>query len=166
MTRRIFILFTFITTLLGFKPREDTWEERWARHRVRPRDDYRWFYRATVPGYAEEEDDYHIFLKLHAMGKISDDCLAKLGGECLRRMHVMEEEAWQRAWDFHNRQISRTFLSSEYKYVENLGGKCWKYTLTVEDGESVVLYRFEQIPEDEARKLLFGELQKVKALRA
>jgi len=98
MKRRIFILFASLTTLVGFKPkREDTWHERWARRRGQTKDDYRRFYRATIPTYADIDDRYQALLNLHEAGKISEDTLAVKGGECVRELYNMEEHARSRA---------------------------------------------------------------------
>ncbi len=93
MRRRIFILFASLTALLGFTPKkEETWHERMARHRhARIRDDLCRFYRVIIPDYADVDDRYQALLNLHEAGKISDDTLAKLGGECHRKLYNMEE---------------------------------------------------------------------------
>ena len=114
MRRRIFLLFASVTTLMGFKPKEEEpWENRWARNRVRLRDDYLRFYRATIPSYADVDDHYQDVLRLHEAGKISDDTLAIGGGVYVRQLHKMEEWARSRV-DIHKLVRQREKFFEEY----------------------------------------------------
>ncbi len=172
MRRRVFLFLTTLLALLGFKPREETWESRWARHGARVREDWRQYFRATIPDYVYYDDKYQVLLNLHAKGRISDGSLAKIGGRCLKTLHLLEKAFFAKEFgpaiadkDYilmgtaPPMQTSRTFLSSDFKYIKNLGRECWEYKLEVEDGPSVILTRFNRIPDAEARKLLLEQLQ-------
>lgn len=120
MRRRIFILFTSLTTLLGFKPkREDTWHERWARGRARTREDWRRFYRATIPDYDTTDDMYQALLNLHEAGKISDDTLATKGGECLRKLYTLEDVHRMRHLTYQLEQDKKVFDKKVNTVIED-----------------------------------------------
>ncbi len=80
------------------QPKEETWQQRWARGGARVRADWLRFFRVTIPGYAELDDEYEALQTLYAEGAISEQTLAVKAGallenlDALSRPHVLRHK--------------------------------------------------------------------------